>query len=129
MACGCRRGPAARIRLHSEARAWRAAGAVRRARAQTWEKNMQADPKTVLNLLKTARGQLDGVVRMVEDDRYCIDISNQLMAIESLVAKANATVLKAHVAGCVRTACCCGDEAERDVKLAEIEGVIDKLSR
>ena len=90
---------------------------------------MRADPKTVLNLLKTARGQLDGVVRMVEDDRYCIDISNQLMAIESLVAKANATVLKAHVAGCVRTACCCGDEAEREVKLAEIEGVIDKLSR
>ena len=46
---------------------------------------MQADSKTVLNLLKTARGQLDGVIRMVEEDRYCIDISNQLMAIESLV--------------------------------------------
>lgn len=63
---------------------------------------MQADSKTVLNLLKTARGQLDGVIRMVEEDRYCIDISNQLMAIESLVAKTNATVLKAHVEGCVR---------------------------
>ena len=90
---------------------------------------MQADPKAVLNLLKTARGQLDGVIRMVEDDRYCIDISNQLMAIESLVAKANATVLKAHIAGCVRSACCCGDATERDEKLAEIEGVIDKLSK
>ena len=90
---------------------------------------MMADPQTVLNLLKTARGQLDAVIRMVEDDRYCIDISNQLMAIESLVAKTNATVLKAHIAGCVRSACRCGTDAERDEKLLEVEGVIDKLSR
>ena len=90
---------------------------------------MMADGKTVLNLLKTARGQLDAVIRMVEDDRYCIDISNQLMAIESLVAKTNATVLKAHVGGCVRSACDCGSDTERDQKLREIEGVIDKLSK
>ena len=90
---------------------------------------MQADSKTVLNLLKTARGQLDGVIRMVEEDRYCIDISNQLMAIESLVAKTNSTVLKAHVEGCVRCACASGDASIRDEKLREIEGVIDKLSR
>ena len=61
--------------------------------------------------------------------RYCIDISNQLMAIESLVAKTNATVLKAHIAGCVRSACHCGTDAERDEKLLEVEDVIDKLSR
>ena len=90
---------------------------------------MQADSKTVLNLLKTARGQLDAVIRMVEEDRYCIDISNQLMAVESLVAKTNATVLKAHIAGCVQSACCCGSQAERAEKLKEIDGVIDKLSR
>ena len=51
------------------------------------------------------------------------------MAIESLVAKTNATVLKAHIAGCVRSACHCGTDAERDEKLAEIEDVIGKLSR
>ena len=90
---------------------------------------MQADSKTVLNLLKTARGQLDAVIRMVEEDRYCIDISNQLMAVESLVAKTNAIVLKAHIAGCVQSACRCGSQAERAEKLKEIDGVIDKLSR
>ena len=90
---------------------------------------MMADATSVLNLLKTARGQLDAVIRMVEDDRYCIDISNQLMAIESLVAKTNATVLKAHVGGCVRTACASGDADMQDEKLREIEAVIDKLSR
>ena len=51
------------------------------------------------------------------------------MAIESLVAKTNATVLKAHIAGCVRSACHCGTDAERDEKLLEVEDVIDKLSR
>lgn len=90
---------------------------------------MQADHDEVMKLLKTARGQLDAVIRMVDDDRYCIDISNQLMATKQLVAKTNATVLKAHVNGCVRTACSCGDGAERDTKLREIEGIIDKLSR
>lgn len=90
---------------------------------------MVADRTAVLNLLKTARGQLDAVVRMVEDDRYCIDVSNQLMAIESLVAKTNAIVLKAHVNGCVRSACASGDADRRDEQLREIEGVIDKLSR
>ena len=90
---------------------------------------MMADHKTVLNLLKTARGQLDAVIRMVEEDRYCIDISNQLMATESLIAKTNATVLKAHVGGCVRSACDCGSDEERNRKLREIENVIDKLSK
>lgn len=90
---------------------------------------MMADQKTVLNLLKTARGQLDAVIRMVEEDRYCIDISNQLMAVESLVAKTNATVLKAHVGGCVRSAFESGDEKKRAEKIAEIDGIIDKLSK
>ena len=90
---------------------------------------MQADSKTVLNLLKTARGQLDGVIRMVEEDRYCIDISNQLMAIESLVAKTNATVLKAHVEGCVRSALEDGSEEQKAQKLDEIGRVIEKLTK
>lgn len=90
---------------------------------------MMADQKTVLNLLKTARGQLDAVIRMVEEDRYCIDISNQLMAVESLVAKTNAAVLKAHVGGCVKSAFESGDEAKRAEKIAEIDSIIDKLSK
>lgn len=90
---------------------------------------MMADQKTVLNLLKTARGQLDAIIRMVEEDRYCIDISNQLMAVESLVAKTNATVLKAHVGGCVRSAIKSGDEAKCTEKIEEIDSIIDKLSK
>ena len=40
---------------------------------------MMADQATVLRLLKNARGQIDGIIKMVEDDRYCMDISQQIM--------------------------------------------------
>ncbi len=90
---------------------------------------MMADHARITRLLKTARGQIDGILRMVEDDRYCIDISTQLMATQSLLARINADVLKAHVEGCVRTAVESGDEQEKEAKLAEIETVIEKLAK
>ena len=45
---------------------------------------MKANRKEVERLLKTARGQIDGVLKMIEEDRYCIDISNQLMASQAV---------------------------------------------
>ena len=90
---------------------------------------MVADRERSTRLLKTARGQIDGILRMVEEDRYCIDVSTQLMATQSLLARINADVLKAHVEGCVRTAMETGDEQEKDAKLSEIETVIEKLAK
>lgn len=90
---------------------------------------MMADHEKVKRLLKTARGQIDGILKMVDEDRYCIDVSTQLMATESLIARINADVLMAHIEGCVRSACDCGCESEKAEKLAEIERVIDKLAR
>ena len=90
---------------------------------------MMADHAKTMRLLKTARGQIDGIIKMVEDDRYCIDISNQLMATESLIARINADVLKAHIGGCVRAAVEAGDERQNAEKLTEIESVIDKLAK
>lgn len=51
---------------------------------------MQADKATVTRLLKTARGQLEAVLKMIDDDRYCIDISNQILATEALLKKPTA---------------------------------------
>ena len=90
---------------------------------------MMADHDKIKRLLKTARGQIDGILKMVDDDRYCIDVSTQLMATESLIARINADVLKAHVAGCVNTAVATGSPEEKAQKLAEIERVIDKLAK
>ena len=90
---------------------------------------MMADEKKVLRLLKTARGQMDGIIKMVEENRYCIDISTQLMATQSLLARVNADVLKAHIEHCVRKAADSGSPLEKEQKLQEIEKVIDKLAK
>jgi DNA-binding FrmR family transcriptional regulator len=87
---------------------------------------MMADKEQVSRLLKTAQGQLSGILKMVEEDRYCIDISNQLMATQSILAKANAEVLKAHIHHCVRDAVQTGSA---DEKLKEISVILDKLAK
>lgn len=85
---------------------------------------MRADKAKVLRLLKTAAGQIEGVVRMVEEDRYCMDISNQIMAAESVLKRANREIVKAHVCGCVRDAET--DEA-REEKIEEMLRLLEKL--
>ena len=61
---------------------------------------MMADEKKVLRLLKTARGQMDGIIKMVEENRYCIDISQQLMATEAILNRANKEIGRAPEALC-----------------------------
>jgi len=86
---------------------------------------VRADRAQVERLLKTARGQIDGILKMVEEDRYCLDISNQLMATQSILKKANRTVLKAHMDCCVREAV---DSGQPDEKLEELIVLLDKLT-
>ena len=86
---------------------------------------MKADHAQVTRLLKTARGQLDGILKMVEEDRYCIDVSNQIMATQSIMKKANRMVLRAHMDCCVREAIDSGDPGE---KLEELAALLDKLA-
>ena len=77
---------------------------------------MMADEKKILRLLKTARGQMDGIIRMVEENRYCIDISQQLMATEAILNRATKEILSAHLKHCVREA---ASEEERSQKIDE----------
>lgn len=85
---------------------------------------MVADKKQVGLLLKTARGQLDAVIKMVEDDRYCIDISHQLMAVEALLNNANRRVLTAHLKHCVNNA---RTEEDRNEKVDELVKLMGKI--
>lgn len=87
---------------------------------------MKADKVKITRLLKTARGQLDGLLKMVEEDRYCIDISNQIMATEAILRKANKEIIHAHLGTCVKEAFEQGNENE---KIEEIMSVMDKLSK
>ena len=87
---------------------------------------MKADKQTVMRLVKTARGQLDGILTMIENVRYCIDISNQLLATQSILSRANREVLKAHISGCVKEAV---EADDADAKIDEILTLVDKLGR
>ena len=87
---------------------------------------MKADKNKVEPLLRTARGQLDGVLKMIECDRYCMDIAMQLSAVESLEHKAQREVLRAHLAGCVQEAFESGDGQARDRKIDEIIRLLEK---
>ena len=55
---------------------------------------MKADPAAITRQLKIARGQLDGILRMVEEDRYCVDISNQILATQALLRRINKQILE-----------------------------------
>ena len=87
---------------------------------------MKADKEKVGRLLKTARGQIDGILKMIEEDRYCIDISNQIIATEAILHKANREVLHAHIDTCVKEAIESGDAKD---KLEEIRHIVDKLTK
>lgn len=85
---------------------------------------MQADKKQVTRLLKTARGQIDGILKMIEEDRYCIDISTQLMAATSVLQRANKEVLSAHLKSCVAHA---RTQEEVDEKVDEFIRTMEKI--
>ena len=85
---------------------------------------MMADQKTVLRLLKTARGQMDGIIKMVEDDRYCIEISQQVMATSAILNKVNKEILAAHLKHCVKEA---DDQQTREEKIDEFVSTLGKI--
>ena len=90
---------------------------------------MRADSKTVLRQLKTAKGQLEGIIKMVEENRYCIDISNQVLATRALLERTNRTILEAHIECCILDAAATGSEEERKEKIFELSNMIKKMMK
>lgn len=88
---------------------------------------MNEKQKHIVRLLQTARGQMEGTIRMLEEGRYCIDVSNQLIAIEALIRKANAEVLNNHLRTCVRESI--ASDADSEQKLREVEQLLYKIAR
>lgn len=90
---------------------------------------MRADSKTVLRQLKTARGQLEGIIKMVEENRYCIDISNQVLATRALLERTNRIILEGHIEGCILDAVATGSDEERKEKIFELSNMIKKMMK
>jgi DNA-binding FrmR family transcriptional regulator len=81
------------------------------------------DSHKAVDLLKTARGQIDAIMRMVEEDRYCIDVSKQVLATVALLKKANIVILKQHMNTCVKDAIRTNNGTE---KIDEITMILEK---
>ncbi|MGY3236968.1 DNA-binding FrmR family transcriptional regulator [Bradyrhizobium sp. USDA 4472] len=74
-------------------------------------------------------GQVRGLQKMVEEDRYCIDIVTQISAVRAALRRVEEEVLKDHVAHCVEHAIASGDKADQREKIAELMAVIGRAER
>ncbi len=79
-----------------------------------------------LRLLETARGQISAVIKMIEGDRYCVDISTQLLAAISLLKKANTSIINRHMDTCIRAAIKDGNVDEKLEELKQVMKYIEK---
>ncbi|TDT63639.1 metal-sensing transcriptional repressor [Fonticella tunisiensis] len=85
---------------------------------------MNQEKNKALIALKTSKGQIEGIIKMIEDERYCVDVSNQIVAAQALLKKANMLILKQHVHHCVKDAV---KQDNADEKIDEIIEVLSKI--
>jgi DNA-binding FrmR family transcriptional regulator len=84
---------------------------------------------STLRRLKTIEGHLKGVIRMVEEDAYCIDVIRQVQAVEAALNKVSAQILEEHLNSCVITAIRGDSEQERERVLREIAEVFEMSNK
>jgi DNA-binding FrmR family transcriptional regulator len=87
---------------------------------------MKHDRSAIRNRLRRIEGQVRGISRMVEDDRYCIDILTQVQAVKSAIARVESAILKQHAASCVAEAIASGDAEEQRAKFSELVDLIER---
>ena len=83
----------------------------------------------VLRRLRKISGQVAGIERMVEQDRYCVDVLLQVAAVEGALDRVGHLVLASHVDTCVNSAVASGKPAERKRKLDELLDVFSRFGR
>ncbi len=88
-----------------------------------------ADQAAILNRLKRVEGQVRGIARMVEEDRYCIEILQQMQAVKAALSRVETELLKRHAACCVAEAIASGDESEQREKFGELVDLFEKAKR
>jgi DNA-binding FrmR family transcriptional regulator len=79
--------------------------------------------------LNRIEGQVRGLAKMVDEDRYCIDIVTQISAVRSALRRVEEEILKDHVAHCVEHAINSGDKADQRRKIAELMNVVGRVDR
>jgi DNA-binding FrmR family transcriptional regulator len=84
---------------------------------------------SVLKRLNRIEGQVRGLSRMVEHDRYCIDIVTQLLAVRGALRRVEEEILADHVANCVEHAIASGNKAEQRRKVTELMNALSRAER
>lgn len=82
-----------------------------------------------LTRLKRAEGQIAGIRRMVEEDKYCVDILIQLSAAQAALGQVARLVLEQHISCCVRDAFASGSDDDRQQKIQELLDVFTRYAR
>jgi DNA-binding FrmR family transcriptional regulator len=85
--------------------------------------------KSCLKRLNRIEGQVRGLVRMIEADRYCIDVVTQIAAARAALRRAEEEILRDHVAHCVEHAIAAGNKADQRRKIAELMDVVGRAER
>ncbi len=87
------------------------------------------DKPRLLNRLARIEGQVRGVARMVEEDRYCIDVLTQLQAVRAALSRVESELLKGHLGHCIESAIVSGDAGEQRRKAAELIELLERAQR
>ena len=87
---------------------------------------MQENKDKALKRLSRLEGQVRGIKRMVEEDRYCVDILTQTAAIRAALKGVEKLVIDDHAAHCIEDAVASGDPAEQRTKFLELIELLDK---
>lgn len=85
--------------------------------------------KSIASRLSRIEGQVRGVSRMIDEDRYCIDVLTQIRAIQAALSKVEQEILHDHVEHCVEHAIMSGDKEEQRRKVSELIDVLDRSRR
>ncbi|MFI4951049.1 MAG: metal-sensitive transcriptional regulator [Caulobacterales bacterium] len=83
----------------------------------------------LLNRLNRIEGQVRGISRMVDEDRYCIDILTQLQAVRAALTRVESELLKDHLGHCIEGAIVSGDKAEQRAKASELIELLGRAVR
>jgi DNA-binding FrmR family transcriptional regulator len=85
--------------------------------------------KTVLGRLKRIEGQVGGLMRMIDEDRYCVDVLTQINAVRAALHKVEEQVLRDHVSHCVAGAFSSGDVVDQRQKVEELIATVGRMTR
>jgi DNA-binding FrmR family transcriptional regulator len=89
----------------------------------------RANKDRLLNRLSRIEGQVRGVARMVEEDRYCIDVLTQIQAVRAALSRVETEMLKDHLGHCIEAAITGGDPADQRRKAGELIELLERSAR